>query len=75
MEDGERLNLQLSMSAFNVLNNHSFALGPIPAVVLTGFVNVPPLFGFSSGQANEHGDPINGTGGARQILLGVKTTF
>ena len=71
---GERLDVQVSMSAFNVLNNHSFALGPLPAVVLAGDVNVPPLFGLSSGQAND-GNPINGTGGARQILLGVKTTF
>jgi hypothetical protein len=37
-------------------------------------VNVPPLLGLSSGQAND-GNPINGTGGARQILLGVKGTF
>jgi len=70
----ERLGLEFSLSAFNVLNNHSFALGPVPAVVLAGFVNVPPLFGLSSGQAND-GNPINGTGGARQVLLGVKATF
>jgi Carboxypeptidase regulatory-like domain len=70
----ERLGLEFSLSAFNVLNNHSFALGPLPAVVLAGIVNVPPLFGLSSGQAND-GNPINGTGGARQVLLGLKATF
>ncbi|HKV04866.1 MAG TPA: TonB-dependent receptor [Candidatus Acidoferrales bacterium] len=65
----ERLNLQASISAFNVLNNHAYSLG-----FLGGIVNVPVLFGTSHGQPND-GNPVNGTGGAREVLLGLKATF
>ncbi len=66
---GERLSLQASISAFNVLNNHPYTLG-----FTGGLVNLPFLFGQSAGQPND-GNPINGTGGARQVLLGLKATF
>jgi hypothetical protein len=65
----ERLSLEFSLSAFNVLNAHARSLG-----FTGGIVNVPVLFGVSSGQPND-GNPVNGTGGARQILLGLKGTF
>ncbi len=65
----ERLDLQASISVFNVLNNHGFNLFPTG-----GIVNFPFLFGHSAGQPND-GNPINGTGGARQMSLGLKATF
>jgi hypothetical protein len=65
----ERLDLQASISAFNVLNSHAYSLG-----FTGGLVNLPFLFGQSAGQPND-GNPVNGTGGARQMLLGVKATF
>jgi hypothetical protein len=66
---GERLGLQASISGFNVLNNHPYSLG-----FTGGIVNVPFLFGLSGGQPSD-GNPINGTGGAREVLLGLKATF
>jgi hypothetical protein len=65
----ERLNLQASIAAFNVINSHAYSPG-----FVGGLVNVPFLFGVSAGQPND-GNPINGTGGARQMLLGLKATF
>ena len=66
---GERFRLQGSASAFNVLNIRSYVQG------FTGnIVNLPFLFGFSSGQPNDS-NPVNGTGGARQVLLGLKMSF
>jgi hypothetical protein len=65
----ERLGLEFSVSAFNVLNNTNYALG-----FLGGIVNVPALFGKSSQDPN-NGNPINGTGGPREVLLGLKATF
>ncbi len=65
----ERFSLQGTASAFNVLNSRSYTQG------FTGnFVNVPFLFGVSSGQPNDS-NPVNGTGGARQVLLGLKMSF
>jgi hypothetical protein len=65
----ERISLQGSASAFNVLNVRSYNQG------FTGnIVNVPALFGVSSGQPSD-GNPVNGTGGAREVLLGLKMTF
>lgn len=65
----ERLKLEFSISAFNVLNNTNYALG-----FLGGIVNVPALFGTSHQDPN-NGNPINGTGGPREVLLGLKATF
>jgi len=65
----ERLGLDFSVSAFNVLNTHAYSPG-----FTAGIVNVPVLFGVSSGQPND-GNPVNGTGGARLLLLGLKATF
>jgi hypothetical protein len=65
----DRLDLEFSLSAFNVLNVHAYSLG-----FTGGIVNVRVLFGVSSGQPND-GNPVNGTGGARQVLLGLKATF
>ena len=39
-----------------------------------GIVNLPFLFGLSGGQPNDS-NPVNGTGGARQLLLGLKMSF
>jgi hypothetical protein len=68
----ERFGLQAAISAFNVLNSLSYAPpgGPMPG----GPVNVPSRFGFSSGQPNDS-NPVNGTGGAREVLLGLKLNF
>jgi hypothetical protein len=65
----ERLGLEFSASAFNVLNSHPYSLG-----FTGGIVNVPVLFGVSSGQPNDS-NPVNGTGGARLMQLGLKATF
>jgi hypothetical protein len=65
----ERFGVQGTVSAFNVLNSRSYTQG------FTGnIVNLPFLFGFSSGQPNDS-NPVNGTGGAREILLGLKLTY
>ena len=66
----ERLNLQASASAFNFLNSTNYALNP----GLNQSVNVPSVFGQSSQDPN-NGNPINGTGGPREVLLGLKLTF
>jgi hypothetical protein len=68
----ERFGLQATLSAFNVLNSLSYNLpgGSTPG----GPVNSPTRFGFSSGQPND-GNPVNGTGGAREVLLGLKLNF
>jgi len=65
----ERVGLEFSVSAFNVLNNRAYALG-----FTGGIVNVPVLFGVSGGQPNDP-NPVNGTGGARMLSLGLKATF
>jgi Carboxypeptidase regulatory-like domain len=68
----ERFGLQASISAFNVINSRSYTL---PGGSTTGGpVNIPSRFGFSSGQPNDS-NPVNGTGGARQVLLGLKMSF
>ena len=65
----ERLGLEFSIAAFNVLNNHAYSLG-----FTGGIVNLPFLFGISGGQPND-GNPVNGTGGARQVLVGPEGHF
>jgi hypothetical protein len=65
----ERLGLEFSASAFNVLNSHPYSLG-----FTGGIVNAPFLFGISGGQPNDS-NPVNGTGGARLMQLGLKATF
>jgi len=65
----ENISIEGSISAFNVLNSRSYTQG------FTGnIVNLPFLFGVSSGQPNDS-NPVNGTGGARQMLLGLKLSF
>jgi hypothetical protein len=66
----ERYGLQGTVSAFNVLNSLSYNLPRGPG----GPVNVPSGFAVSAGQPSD-GNPVNGTGGARQLLLGLKLTF
>jgi carboxypeptidase family protein/TonB-dependent receptor-like protein len=63
----ERFGLKASISAFNVLNSFSYAS------TNTG-VNNPGGFGTSGGQPSD-GNPVNGTGGAREVLLGLKLSF
>jgi Carboxypeptidase regulatory-like domain len=65
----ERVNFDFSISAFNVLNNRARVLG-----FTGGIVNVPALFGVATGQPNDS-NPVNGTGGAREVLLGLKASF
>ena len=69
----ENIGIEGSISAFNVLNNFSYTVGGPPGLT-GGPVNVPARFAFSSGQPNDS-NPVNGTGGARQILVGVKMSF
>lgn len=66
----ERLNLQASVSSFNFLNSTNYALNP----PLNQSVNVPSVFGQSSQDPN-NGNPVNGTGGPREVQLGLKLTF
>ncbi len=65
----ERVGLEFSIAAFNVLNNHMYSGG-----FLGGSVNVPFFFGQSHGQPNDS-NLLNGTGGAREVLLGLKASF
>ncbi len=65
----ERVGLEFSVSAFNVLNNHMYSGG-----FLGGVVNIPFFFGQSHGQPNDS-NLLNGTGGARLMSLGLKATF
>jgi hypothetical protein len=68
----ERFGLQATISAFNVLNSFSYALQG--GSTRGGPVNSPSRFGFSGGQPSD-GNPVNGTGGAREVLLGLKASF
>jgi carboxypeptidase family protein/TonB-dependent receptor-like protein len=63
----ERFALKGSISAFNVLNSFSYAS-------TSTAVNSAGGFGQSGGQPSD-GNPVNGTGGARQVLLGLKLSF
>jgi hypothetical protein len=63
----ERFALKASISAFNVLNTPSYAS-------TSTTVNSPGGFGQSGGQPSD-GNPINGTGGAREVLVGLKMNF
>ncbi len=63
----ERFGIQATMSAFNFLNVRSYAR-------TSTTVNNPGRFGLSGGQPND-GNPVNGTGGAREILLGLKFSY
>lgn len=67
----ERVGFEFSISAFNVLNNHARALG-----FGGGVANLPGIFNFgvATGQPNDS-NLLNGTGGAREVLLGLKGTF
>jgi hypothetical protein len=65
----ERVGFEFSISAFNVLNNRARALG-----FLGGAANFPFAFGLATGQPNDS-NPVNGTGGARLVLLGLKASF
>ena len=63
----ERLSLQGSISAFNVLNSISYSTA-------NGTVTAPGTFGQSLSDPNS-GNPVNGTGGPREVLLGLKASF
>jgi len=63
----EQFALKASISAFNILNVTSYAS-------TSTAVNSPGGFGLSGGQPND-GNPVNGTGGAREVLLGLKMNF
>jgi len=72
---GERVRMQLRAEFFNILNHPQFA-NPEASTLLNEDPSVPGAFGASSatpdvGAAN----PVIGTGGPRNIQLGLKFIF
>jgi hypothetical protein len=66
----ERLSAQFRAEFFNFLNSREYAAPSFP------FTNpsIPAIFGQSS-QAPNASNPINGTGGPREVQLGLKLIF
>jgi hypothetical protein len=64
---GERAALQFRAEFFNFLNNRTFSGG-------TASITNPATFGLATSAPNQS-NPINGTGGPRQVQLGLKMTF
>jgi hypothetical protein len=63
----EHVGFDFSISAFNVLNSRARVLGfQLPTLPFT--------VGLATGQPNDS-NPINGTGGAREVMLGLKASF
>jgi hypothetical protein len=63
----ERAALQFRAEFFNFLNNRTFTGG-------TGGITNPATFGLATSAPNSS-NPINGTGGPREVQLGLKVTF
>lgn len=63
----ERLGLQFRAEFFNFLNNETYSGG------LSSLTN-PATFGLATASPN-NANPINGTGGPREVQLGLKATF
>ena len=69
----ERVNLQLRAEFFNVLNHPNFAN---PAVLFNNDLGILDTFGLSSATPDVAGaNPVIGTGGPRNIQLGLKIRF
>ena len=63
----ERVGVQFRAEFFNVLNNRTFSGG-------TTSITNPATFGLATAAPNSS-NPINGTGGPREVQLGLKVTF
>jgi hypothetical protein len=63
----ERVGVQFRAEFFNVLNNRTFSGG-------TTSITSPATFGLATAAPNSS-NPINGTGGPREVQLGLKVTF
>jgi hypothetical protein len=62
----DRVGVQFRAEFFNFLNNRTYAG--------VGFLTVPSTFGLATSAPNAS-NPINGTGGPREVQLGLKVTF
>ena len=58
--------VQFRAEFFNFLNNRTYSG--------TGSITNPATFGLATSAPNSS-NPINGTGGPREVQLGLKTTF
>ena len=63
----ERVALQFRAEFFNFLNNRTYSGG-------TASITNPATFGLATSAPNSS-NPINGTGGPREVQLGLKVTF
>ena len=72
----ERLDVQVRVEAFNVLNHPHFANPYANGQIGNIDPSVPSTFGFASASADVGAaNPVIGTGGGRNIQLGVKFRF
>jgi hypothetical protein len=72
----ERLNMQVRVEAFNVLNHPHFANPYANGSLGNIDPSVPSTFGFASATPDvAAANPVIGTGGARNIQLGLKFRF
>jgi hypothetical protein len=62
----DRVSVQFRAEFFNFLNNRTYAG--------TGSITSPATFGLATSAPNSS-NPINGTGGPREVQLGLKATF
>jgi hypothetical protein len=62
----ERLAVQFRAEFFNVINNRTYSG--------VGSLTNPATFGLATSAPNSS-NPINGTGGPREVQLGLKATF
>lgn len=62
----DRVGVQFRAEFFNFLNNRTYAG--------VGILTVPSTFGLATSAPNAS-NPINGTGGPREVQLGLKVTF
>ncbi len=63
----DRVGIQFRAEFFNFLNTRTFSGG-------TTSVTSPATFGLATAAPNAN-NPINGTGGPREVQLGLKVTF
>jgi len=61
-----RINVQFRAEFFNVLNTRTYSG--------VGSLTSPATFGLATSAPNSN-NPINGTGGPREVQLGLKVTF
>ena len=63
----DRVGIQFRAEFFNFLNNRTYMGG-------TTSITNPATFGLATSAPNSS-NPINGTGGPREVQLGLKVTF